>query len=1199
MSAGTEGLLGGLVMEAVSDPVFVLDFQGRLVDFNEAVCEQFGYTREELKGMTSRDLLAPNHKHIVESVAQGVQEKGDLTFEADLIHKNGTVTPFEIRSTRISLEGEPGRLSILRNISRRKEAESFSHSVLEASPSCIKVLDRDGKVVFLNETGRRLLGAAQSEGLIGQDFVALWKGTNAEDDSRKAFQLALKGETVIFEGEKKVTPGRIEPQYWEVTLGPLRNAKGEIDRALSVSHDVTDRVQFSQALAASERRYRSLYESMRDGFLVTDLEWNLLEWNPAFRNLLGYDEENLGRLNIRDLTPARWVPLTDNMLMNQVSVRGFSDVYEKEYRHKDGHAVPVAVRTHLTRDEEGNPSGYWAIVRDYSDRKLVEEELRRERANLERAQSIANLGSYYRDLVTDEGYWSDQMYTIFGLDRDTTQPDLMLLTEYVHPDDLYLLPELLNALEKGVAEYEYTFRILRANGEVRFLRMLGEMELDRTGRPLSHEGVVLDETERRRAELALERQQILDSRMSVLSSKLLTEHHLDKVSRLALDTAGDLIGFKYGFVGILHPETGEILAQARSHERWDVCRNGGESLLFDRRCGFWNWILETHEPYMSNEFGSRSAFFELPHEDCGIKNCLAVPAVINDKLVGQIVLANAPQGFSESDRRVAQRLAGLLALSLQRAHFEAQLVRAKEEAEEASRAKSQFLATMSHEIRTPMNAIINMIEMARYSDLTDEQRGYLDVAGYSAAHLLEVINNILDISRVESGRLELESVDFDLVELIRSTVLALEYQAASKGLSLDLVLEGDHLRYVRGDPARLRQVIVNLVGNAIKFTLQGGVHVCAYCKERSCALEDRKELGPDDSPNIEITFRVSDTGIGIPADKMENVFEMFTQADGTITRKFGGTGLGLAISRQLVELMGGTMKVESVEGQGSEFSFTVPFQVGDPERIKPTRRAAQPSQKGQPQHILLVEDNAANVSVARALLNKLGHRMTLAENGQEALEALREMSFDTVLMDLEMPDMDGLEATRRIRAGEAGKEASEVPIIAMTAHALTGYREKSLEAGMNDYLSKPVVFKDLVRLLGWADEAPPPGLEASVAQEDFDTLEEHPLVSRAEAIERLAGDVNIHAQACAMFLESWEEKLDRLREGLESGDLEQATLAAHSLKGNCAMIGADPCREAAYLLEKACREKDVDRAKKHLPQLAHELDRLIPVLKKD
>ena len=1326
-SVGEEQDLASLLFDGVGDALVVTDHQLRIAEVNRAAMERFGYTREEFLGLRLPDIMTLSCREQVDKLMLAVAMRGRLLFEVDLLHKDGSILPSEVLSTKVGYRGKPGQFSVIRDISRRREAEAvqreslerfealfedgplgmaevgpdnrfrrcnarlveflgygrealtgmavsdvfhpedrgacakaredlrsgavrrvsremrlirrngrlvwcrlamslnrdgsgapaaflmvfedigeeqrkdmalrkseaLSRSILEASPNCIKVLDDQGLVTFVNETGFRVLGRGRGRDLLGTPFVDFWKGTNAEAVAGKALALALAGETVTFEGVKQDSAEEA-PVYWEVTVGPIRNAVGRVDRVLVLLRNLTGRMRVNRALAASERRYRSLYESMRDGFLVTNLDGRFLEWNRAFRDMIGYDDEEMGRLSMAMVTPVRWHPLMDFIIREQIEVRGYSEVYEKEYRHKEGYLVPVAIRTHFMRDEDGNPSGYWALIRDFSDRKRVEEELRRERANLERAQNIANLGSYYRDLVTNEGYWSDQLYHIFGLDRSDEPLTLEKMAEYAHPDDQHLLPDLLDDLEHGVSEYEYTFRIIRPDGDVRFLRMIGKMELDRNGRPLSHEGALLDETERRRAELALERQQILDSRLSLLAGKLLTEHRLEEISRRVLDTASDLIGFAYGYVGIIDPETGLLFAQSRIPQAWDICRGHDRNLFFDRRCGFWDWILDRQESFLTNDPGSHHAFSKIPEGECGITNCLSVPAVVDGKLLGQILLANAPDGFSTSDRSTALRLGSLMSLSLQRARFEGQLVRAKEEAEQASLAKSRFLATMSHEIRTPMNAIINMTELARNTELTEEQRGYLDVAGDSASHLLEVINNILDISRVESGRLELESVDFDLVELIRSSVQPLAYQASSKGLTLDMVVEGEFLRFVRGDMARLRQVIVNLVGNAIKFTVEGGVHVSVYCENRVCLLKNGRAKDPSEQPTVMVSFHVSDTGIGIPAGMLDNVFEMFTQADGSISRKYGGTGLGLAISRQLVELMGGSMEVKSIEGEGSDFYFSLPLEVGDPERARNRKRMPQPERQGEPQRILLVEDNEANAQVARALLNKLGHHMTVAEDGRKALEMLRRERFDTVLMDLELPGMDGLEATRRIRAGEAGPEAREVPIIAMTAHALSGYREKSLEAGMDDYLSKPVEFKALVRLLGWADEkrlSEPDGPPDVPEEED-------PLRGKAAAVERLAGDAGIHAQACSMFLDSWQDKFKLLEQGLAAEDMEQVILAAHSLKGNCAMIGAESCREASHAVEKMAREENAAKARELLPKLSHELKRLVDALKR-
>jgi len=417
-------------------------------------------------------------------------------------------------------------------------------------------------------------------------------------------------------------------------------------------------------------------------------------------------------------------------------------------------------------------------------------------------------------------------------------------------------------------------------------------------------------------------------------------------------------------------------------------------------------------------------------------------------------------------RDVTERIKAEEELDRHRHHLEAMVEQrtadlkvAKEAAEAASRAKSVFLANMSHEIRTPMNGIIGMADLALESRTEAERNECLKVVRSSAGLLLTVINDILDFSKIEAGKMQIEHVGFDLRQAIGEALrpLALSAQKKQLGIASD-ILPNVPARVI-GDAGRLQQILLNLVGNAIKFTECGEiiVHVEA--------------ASPSDAANV-IRFSVSDTGIGIAADKMAHIFDAFAQADASTTRKYGGTGLGLTITHRLVELMGGQMTVESTQGIGSVFHFALPLPVdaaapASPSTATPDGAPSAPAASRGALDVLLVEDHPVNQKLATAVLGKWGHRVTLAVNGQEAVDAVAAGgAFDVVLMDMQMPVMGGIEATQRIRRLEADKGLRRLPIAAMTANAMQGDREACLEAGMDDYLAKPIRADDLAAMLG-------------------------------------------------------------------------------------------------------------------------------------
>ncbi|HTJ96899.1 MAG TPA: CHASE domain-containing protein, partial [Rhodocyclaceae bacterium] len=400
-------------------------------------------------------------------------------------------------------------------------------------------------------------------------------------------------------------------------------------------------------------------------------------------------------------------------------------------------------------------------------------------------------------------------------------------------------------------------------------------------------------------------------------------------------------------------------------------------------------------------------------------------------------------------RALDGRITGYLSIALDISRLkevEASLVQAKEAAEQANRAKSVFLATMSHEIRTPMNGVIGMAQLLQGTTLTTEQQEYAEIIMASAESLLIIINDILDFSKVEAGKLELELLPFEMRSVLSGVVGLFAQQVRERDLELHLEVDANLPQWVSGDAARLRQVLVNLLGNAIKFTQNGAVHVgVSVIRLQTDA--------------VTLALSVRDTGVGMAPEVVSGLFAPFYQGDSSITRRFGGTGLGLSITHGLVELMGGTIAVESTQGIGSVFTvnLTLPLPTEIPSAVMQAAIQAFP----ETVRVLVADDTITNQKVALQMLNKLGLQGVVVSNGEEAIRTLARGAFDLVLMDCQMPVMDGFATTEKIRAGVAGKQHQQVPIIAMTANALAGDRERCLKAGMNDYLPKPIVLDEL------------------------------------------------------------------------------------------------------------------------------------------
>jgi signal transduction histidine kinase/CheY-like chemotaxis protein/HPt (histidine-containing phosphotransfer) domain-containing protein len=506
---------------------------------------------------------------------------------------------------------------------------------------------------------------------------------------------------------------------------------------------------------------------------------------------------------------------------------------------------------------------------------------------------------------------------------------------------------------------------------------------------------------------------------------------------------------------------------------------------------------------------------------------------------------------------------------------------AKAAAEAANAAKSQFLANISHELRTPMNAILGMIALALPKQADATARDFLATARESADLLLALLNDLLDSAKIESGNLELEAAPLSLRRLLEQLTRILSVRAGEKGLTLHCRIPDDTPDAVVGDKVRLRQVLLNLAGNAIKFTPRGEVTITM-----------RVESVADGKACLE--FAVRDTGIGIPPGDLERVFNPFAQADASTARKFGGTGLGLSISKSLVEMMSGRIWAESVLGQGSTFYFTacLPLATEAPQEREPAREI--PGAPATPLRILLVEDNPANQKLAAFILKERGHAVEVAGNGHEALRLAGVNRYDVILMDVQMPVMDGVATTAAIRAREVG--GKRMPIIAMTAHAMAGDRERFLAQGMDGYLSKPIDATEMITLIEGLAASEPLRRAESPSSELAPCSSPSSLVfDRDLAMKRCTGSEEIFESMAKCFSDECRTLFPELQAALVNGDLAELSRLGHRLKGTLVYLGAEPATKAATAVEQLRRD-DRAAAREAVAALQRECDALVAAL---
>jgi signal transduction histidine kinase/HPt (histidine-containing phosphotransfer) domain-containing protein len=492
---------------------------------------------------------------------------------------------------------------------------------------------------------------------------------------------------------------------------------------------------------------------------------------------------------------------------------------------------------------------------------------------------------------------------------------------------------------------------------------------------------------------------------------------------------------------------------------------------------------------------------------------------------------------------------------------------------DASRSKSEFLASMSHEIRTPLNSIIGMAEVLAETTLSEEQHEYVRIFRSAGESLLEIINDILDLSKIEAGQTELEAIDFDLPTLLESVTNIVSLRADEQETTISTHIDSEVPFYLKGDPTRLRQILLNLVGNAVKFTEKGQVEITVAIKSQP---------GPDQ----ELLFTIKDNGIGIPTDKQQLIFESFTQADSLTTRKYGGTGLGLTICQKLLTIMGGHIWLKSQPGEGSTFFFIIPFSQATAPRpeINTNIELQSASCDLLPYaRILLVDDNKDNCNLIRLYLRSTPFTLKTAENGKEAVKAFRAKPFDLILMDIEMPIMDGYEATQKIRQWEQKHKRAPVPIIALTAHAFIRFKKKCLDAGCNDFLTKPVKKSKLIETIATHLQ-----LKNQIQTE---------LVAMAPAgatdgktdPNKLILDQKL-AKLIPRFMINKKQDAKKMLAVLATGAMQDLKKLAHTVKGTSWMYGFTHLGDLCLALEKSAETHDLTQAKHLIDEITAYLD---------
>jgi PAS domain S-box-containing protein len=1176
------------------------------------------------------------------------------------------------------------------------EERKILRVLIDTLPDRVYIKDQDSKFVLANVSTAKLMGVETPEDLIGKDDFDFFPAEHAAN--YRADELAVMNAGMPMLNREEPVRLLNGDDGWILTSKiPLRNANGEVTGIVGVGRDITERKTMEEALKESEQRYRNLID-LAPQTITVYVGNEIVYINDAGARLLGAESaDQLIGMDVFDLVHPDFHEIVRHRLQATQQDGMHIPTVEEDLITLDGRRIQVEV-TAIPTVYYGKPATQ-AVVNDISDRKRAEMSLRESE---ERSRTLlASLPQrvFFKD---KEGRFL-LVNEVFAQDHGCSPDDLVGKTDFdlFHPemaaafreDDKWVMAhrDVLLHEEAGVM-----------SGQARFVETIKAPVIDDDGEVIGVLGLYSDITQRKQMEQSLRDSEDLFRSLIENGSDILTilEGHgkirytSPSLNRILGYDPEELIGMD--IIELMHPDD---IAYCR--EQFTVC---------------------LHQELQVGPFEVRVRDREGAYRYLELisNNLLDKPAVngvvVNSRDVTERKLAEQQLSLYMSQVEEARSRAEHQALLLKEQAIE--LAEARDQALESTRAKSEFLANMSHEIRTPMNGIVGMTGLLLDTHLDEDQLDYAKTIRNSADALLNVINDILDFSKIEAGKMKIDSIDFSLRSAMEEVADLMAPRAREKDLELVLRIPPDFPEGLQGDPGRIRQILTNLVGNAIKFTHQGDVTM-------------ETELVSESEKNVRFRMIVRDTGIGIPPDRQHAIFESFTQADGTTTRRYGGTGLGLTISRQLTRLMGGEIGLRSEPGKGSSFWVEleltkqanarslvseaprdirgthvlviddnptnrvilreqlrswgcIPHDIDGGEHALSTLSACEKDEpiglilmdmqmpgidgeqtarliKGEERYrnipiillssigsrgtseelrkkgfhaaltkpvrqshllntlvetlgcpiisvmpensnngfpdapvaakslrILLAEDNMVNQKVALRMLEKWGCRADAVSNGKEVLEMVAQVPYDIILMDVQMPEMDGFEATGAIRSREQ-MTGKHIPIIAMTAHAMEGDRERCIAAGMDDYVAKPVKPNDLHdALLRWGASrkeqkvtAHSQRISGSDKIFDFDRLHKS-----------CGDDEEFEKEVLTVYLESAMKTLDELDDAIKAGDAAQIDLSAHGLKGSSRTLGAEAMGAACQELELIGKSANLDNAPETMMKIRNEFARL-------